>query len=231
MIEFKPYRKLSPSILGVDCKRKLVLLSLGRSTPVAEKLQRIFDVGTKLESVVVDWLVKDGWDVWYPASDRNVDFELQIGNGYLRGKIDFLKIMNDDVGRLYDVKVVNLNNFEKLEQHDGGLLFHYLIQGNLYVWALQQLDINQLTKGKCIAIDKKKWGLVVMSREKCEYKVLEFEYDESLIQNQLDTMEEVFQVNDIDSFLEIDEREQSKCKWCPFESICLETEFLRKEGK
>jgi len=219
-------RVLGASVIGEKCKRKLVLLSFGIEVPVSERLQRVFDVGKSLEGVVVEWLKRDGWQVWYGGSERDVDFRVRVGDGYVVGKVDLLRIFQGGIGRVYDVKVVSLENYERFLQGEGELLEKYVVQGNLYVWGLSQVDISKLTDGVCRELDRERWGLVVVSRERCSYEVLEFGYDEGVVEESLRKVEEVFCVRRIEDFVKVDSRGEEKCRWCNVRDICWELELM-----
>ncbi len=215
-------RKLHASQLGTNCMRRLFFRSIGMKEKVSDKAIRRMDVGNAIEPVAVEWLKRDGYEVWYGDSERGRDFELHVGDGVITGRIDILLVQGLR-GVVYDIKTVDLQNAYKLRKETVEELMQshkdYIIQINLYVYALLREDINKLTAGRVEDICDRECGLVVVSREMCDYGLREFEYNESVIREALEKAKKVFSVKNVEDFIElpIDERE---CKWCGFTDIC-----------
>ena len=70
---------LSASKCGFPCERYLFYsVNSPEAEATSSRTQRIFDVGTALEPVIVEWLRSDGWDVEYNQGSQNAPLEVQI---------------------------------------------------------------------------------------------------------------------------------------------------------
>ena len=64
---------LRASKIGFPCDRNLYYSANGVEGITSPKSQRIFDVGTYLEPVVVERLRADGWESEYNAGSQNAE--------------------------------------------------------------------------------------------------------------------------------------------------------------
>ncbi|MBR1487130.1 MAG: hypothetical protein IJ597_07755, partial [Synergistaceae bacterium] len=71
-------KTLRASKAGYPCDRNLWYAVNNFKGIITEKTQRIFDTGTCLEPLVVEWLRKDGWTVNYNQGSQNADLEFKI---------------------------------------------------------------------------------------------------------------------------------------------------------
>ena len=66
-------KTMRASRVGFPCDRNLFYSVNGYDETVSARSQRIFDVGTALEAVAVDWLREEGWDVFYNPGSQEAD--------------------------------------------------------------------------------------------------------------------------------------------------------------
>ncbi|MBQ4468783.1 MAG: hypothetical protein II917_01400, partial [Synergistaceae bacterium] len=81
---------LSASKCGFPCERNLFYSVNGYEGNSSSHSQRIFDVGTALEPVIVEWLRSDGWNVEYNQGSQNAEIEvsIELNGGQLIGHPD-----------------------------------------------------------------------------------------------------------------------------------------------
>ena len=101
---------LRASKIGFPCMRNLWYSANGYEGVTSEKTQRIFDVGTYLEPLVVEWLKNDGWNVEYNPGSQVAEFEISIPlyGGALKGHPDCFISRPDGLQNvLADIKTMN----------------------------------------------------------------------------------------------------------------------------
>ena len=102
---------LSASKAGFPCMRHVWYAvnrySCGEGND--KKTQRIFDVGTALEPVIVDWLRQDGWTVEYnPGSQlAEVKVSIPVKGGIIAGHPDCIISKGEIQNALVDIKTMN----------------------------------------------------------------------------------------------------------------------------
>ncbi len=114
---------LSASKAGFPCLRNLWYTVNGYSgTENNSRTQRIFDVGTVLEPLIVDWLRQDGWLVEYNPGSQQAALEVSIPvkGGKLTGHPDCIISKGDVQNALVDIKTMNDRTFRALKR-DGTL--------------------------------------------------------------------------------------------------------------
>ena len=81
---------MQASKVGFPCDRNLYYAVNGYKGKVSTKSQRIFDIGTALEPVVIDWLNQDGWTTFYNAGSQHAEMALyaDIQGGKIGGHPD-----------------------------------------------------------------------------------------------------------------------------------------------
>ena len=94
---------LRASKAGYPCDRNLWYAVNKYDGIITKKTQRIFDTGTYLEPLVVEWLRQDGWTVNYNQGSQNADLEfvIPISGGTIKGHPDAF------ISRLVDIKTMN----------------------------------------------------------------------------------------------------------------------------
>ena len=81
---------MNASRVGFPCDRNLWYAVNNYEGKVQSKSQRIFDVGTAIEPLVIDWLNQDGWTTFYNPGSQEAELELYapIEGGKIGGHPD-----------------------------------------------------------------------------------------------------------------------------------------------
>ena len=134
-----------------------------------KRTQRIFDVGTVLEPVIVGWLRADGWDVEYnPGSqDAELRVEVPISGGKLVGHPDCLMSRGEIQNVLVDIKTMNDRSYT-----------HWKREGTLkskpqYVTQLHIYAMGLMAQGRAI----EHLGIVGVNKNNSEMHIDLFDYD------------------------------------------------------
>ena len=104
---------MTASKVGFPCDRNLYYAVNGFKGEVKESSQRIFDVGSALEPLIVKWLNQDGWRVFYNPGSQSaaLEFYAPINGGKIGGHPDaFMSKLNCD-NVLVDIKTMNERAF------------------------------------------------------------------------------------------------------------------------
>lgn len=136
---------LRASKAGFPCRRNLWYSVNGFEPVNSVKTQRIFDIGTALEPVIVQWLINDGWEVDYNPGSQNAELELTIPlrNGSLAGHPDCIISKGNIKNALVDIKTMNERAFTRWKR-EGSLRTkpQYVTQLHIYAMGLQRLGKN-----------------------------------------------------------------------------------------
>lgn len=102
-------KTLRASKAGYPCDRNLWYAVNNFKGIITEKTQRIFDTGTCLEPLVVEWLRKDGWTVNYNQGSQNADleFKIPVNGGIIAGHPDAFISRPGCENVLVDIKTMN----------------------------------------------------------------------------------------------------------------------------
>ncbi len=104
-------KELSASKAGFPCMRNLwyTVNGYGVDGETDKRTQRIFDVGTALEPVAVDWLRQDGWTVEYNPGSQKAELKVSIPvrGGMLTGHPDCIISKGEIQNALVDIKTMN----------------------------------------------------------------------------------------------------------------------------
>ena len=114
---------LSASKAGFPCLRNLWYTVNGYSgAENNSRTQRIFDVGTVLEPVIVDWLRQDGWQVEYNPGSQQAALKvvIPVKGGKLCGHPDCIISEGEVQNTLVDIKTMNDRAFNHWK-HEGTL--------------------------------------------------------------------------------------------------------------
>ncbi|MEM1660833.1 MAG: PD-(D/E)XK nuclease family protein [Candidatus Bathyarchaeia archaeon] len=213
-------RKLGCSQLGERCERKLLLLSYGFSGRFRKHVLRVMEVGKLLEPLVVKWLMEDGYRVMYPEREREVDFAIKVGGGYVVGRYDLL-IFEDDEIVVSDIKVVSLESCYKARKFDfdrwreDPFLCKYLVQLHGYVWGLRQVNLPLFN-----GLSESKAKLVLFSRENLSYWIVDLEVRLDWFEQEiLERVKRVFSYGLIDGLMRLD-FDNRECEVCEFSVVC-----------
>ncbi len=161
---------LSASKAGFPCMRHLwyFVNGFGKGEP-DEHTQRIFDVGTALEPVAVNWLKSDGWNVEYNPGSQNAALEINIPvkGGLLKGHPDCIISKGQINNALIDIKTMNDRAFT-FWRREGTIKSksQYVIQLHIYALGLIQMgrDISKL-------------GVVGINKNNSDMHIDLFDYD------------------------------------------------------
>ena len=107
------HKVLHASKCGFPCQRNLFysINEPQEASSTSSRTQRIFDVGTALEPVIVQWLRSDGWEVEYNQGSQNAELEVHIpvNGGCLVGHHDcFISKPDGPHNILADIKTMKL---------------------------------------------------------------------------------------------------------------------------
>ena len=151
-----------------------------------KRTQRIFDVGTALEPVIVGWLKADGWEVEYnPGSqDAELKVEIPVRGGKLVGHPDCLMSRGKIQNALVDIKTMNDRAFR-----------HWKREGTLkakpqYVTQLHIYAMGVMAQGRKI----ERLGIVGVNKNNSEMDIDLLDYDEFRSQDLKDFTELLFRV-------------------------------------
>ena len=201
---------LRASKAGFPCARNLWYSVNGFPETVSAKSQRIFDVGTALEPVIVEWLRADGWNVEYNPGSQNAELEVfvPIIGGKLAGHPDCIISKGEIQNALVDIKTMNDRAFTYWKR-SGSLKTkpQYVIQLHIYAMGLMK-------QGRKI----ERLGIVGVNKNNSEMHIDFFDFDEN-------TSSEI--LNNAELILNAKERpeydcptEKWACEYCEFATQC-----------
>lgn len=175
-----------------------------------ERSQRIFDVGTCLEPLVVDWLRQDGWTVEYNAGSQEAPYEVKIelADGILAGHPDCIISRGDVQNVLVDIKTMNDRSF-RIWRREGSVKSKPQYVDQLHIYALGCKEDGRKIE---------RLGIVGVNKNNSEMYIDLFEYDESRIASILERTERVLKAEvepEQDS-----PRESWCCGYCEYAELC-----------
>ena len=202
------------SKLGFPCQRS-VWYSVnaneqGLTGTVSSKSQRIFDVGTALEPVIVSWLEADGWNVEYNPGSQDAELEVTIPiyGGKLAGHPDCIISKGEIQNALVDIKTMNERAFTQWKR-EGTLKAkpQYVTQVHIYAAGLK-------AQGRKI----EHLGIVGVNKNNSEMHIDFFDYDESTY---LDIVSRAEMIANAQDPAELDgATEKWACGYCEYYGIC-----------
>lgn len=160
---------LRASKAGFPCARNLWYSANGFEPVISPKTQRIFDVGTYLEPLVVKWLRDDGWDVEYNQGSQNAELEVNVPviGGKLAGHPDCFISKGDTHNCLIDIKTMNDRAFT-LWEREGSLKSKPQYVTQLHVYAM-----GCMTMGR-----KVDWlGIVAVNKNNSDWHIDLFKFN------------------------------------------------------
>ena len=142
-------KTLRASKAGFPCARNLWYSVNGETGVIGDHTQKIFDIGTCLEPLIVEWLRKAGWKVEYNPGSQNAElaFEIPVKGGKLSGHPDCFISRPEDGNQhvLADIKTMNDASFRRWKR-EGTLKDkpQYVDQLHIYamgaIWAGYKVD-------------------------------------------------------------------------------------------
>ena len=202
---------LSASKCGFPCERNLFYSVNGYEGNSSSHSQRIFDVGTALEPVIVDWLRSDGWEVEYNQGSQNAEIEVSIDveGGQLVGHPDCIISRPEGLQNvLIDIKTMNERAFTQWKR-EGSLKSKPQYVKQLHVYAA-----GLIAQGRKI----EKLGIVGVNKNNSELHMDFFDFDPELMKRIQDMTEHVFSLNDAP--VENSPSESWCCSYCEFSQLC-----------
>ena len=138
---------------------------------VSPKSQRIFDVGTYLEPMVVEWLKADGWEVDYNPGSQNAELEVTVPleNGWLAGHPDCIISKDDMENILVDIKTMNERAFTQWKR-EGSMKSKPQYVDQLHIYAM-----GCIRNG--ILINPHTLGIVGVNKNNSDWHIDFFDFD------------------------------------------------------
>lgn len=204
---------LSASKAGFPCMRNVwyTVNGYGVEGKSDKRSQRIFDVGTALEPVAVDWLRQDGWTVEYNPGSQEAELKviIPVKYGMLTGHPDCIISRGEIQNALVDIKTMNERSFTQWKR-EGTLKSkpQYATQLHIYAMGLKAAgrEISRL-------------GIVGVNKNNSEMHIDFFDFDQ-------------FRAEGIKEYAEMIFRSQKEPELgCPAESwACNYCEFSENCG-
>ena len=162
---------LRASKAGYPCARNLWYSINNAEGITSPKTQRIFDVGTYLEPLVVEWLKQDGWEVEYNPGSQNAELEvtLPVEGGILAGHPDCFISKGDLQNVLVDIKTMNDRSYT-LWKREGSLKSKPQYVDQLHVYAMACLHSGR-------PINMHTLGIVGVNKNNSDWHIDFFELD------------------------------------------------------
>ena len=201
---------LRASKAGFPCSRNLWYSVNGFAETVSPKSQRIFDVGTALEPVIVEWLRADGWNVEYNPGSQKAEIEVTVPviGGMLAGHPDCIISRGEIQNALVDIKTMNDRAFTYWKR-SGSLKTkpQYVIQLHIYAMGLMK-------KGHKI----ERLGIVGVNKNNSEMHIDFFDFDENTCNDILNNAELILNAKEIPEY--DCPTEKWACEYCEFSNQC-----------
>lgn len=201
---------LRASKAGFPCSRNLWYSVNKFPEAVSPKSQRIFDVGTALEPVIVEWLRADGWNVEYNPGSQNAEIEVTVPviGGMLAGHPDCIISKGEIQNALVDIKTMNDRAFTYWKK-SGSLKTkpQYVTQLHIYAMGLMK-------QGRKI----ERLGIVGVNKNNSEMHIDFFDFDEGTCNDILNNAELILNAKEIPEY--DCPTEKWACNYCEFHDIC-----------
>ena len=201
---------LRASKAGFPCDRNLWYSVHGYAGMTEESAQRIFDVGTYLEPMVVEWLRSDGWEVEYNPGSQQAECEisLKLDGGEIHGHPDCIISHGELRNVLVDIKTMNDRAFA-LWKREGTEKSkpQYVDQVHVYAQGL-------IESGRNIEM----LGIVGLNKNNSDLHIDLFKYDSARIVEILERSERVMKAMEVPT--ENSPREAWCCNYCEYADMC-----------
>ena len=201
---------LRASKAGFPCDRNLWYSVHGYAGMTEESAQRIFDVGTYLEPMVVEWLRSDGWEVEYNPGSQQAECEisLKLDGGEIHGHPDCIISHGELRNVLVDIKTMNDRAFA-LWKREGTEKSkpQYVDQVHVYAQGL-------IESGRNIEM----LGIVGLNKNNSDLHIDLFKYDSARIAEILERSERVMKAQEVPT--ENSPREAWCCNYCEYADMC-----------
>ena len=204
---------LHASKCGFPCLRHLFysINEANEETSTSSRTQRIFDVGTALEPVIVEWLRSDGWEVEYNEGSQNAELEVNIPvkGGVLVGHHDcFISKPNGPRNVLADIKTMNERSFS-LWKKEGTIKSKPQYVKQIHVYAMGLMKLGRTIEKLCI---------IGVNKNNSEMSFDFFDFDEAIADEIISMSENLFALHDVP--VENCPAESWCCHYCEFSDKC-----------
>ena len=201
---------LRASKAGFPCLRNLFYSVNGYEAKIDKRTQRIFEVGTYLEPLVVKWLQQEGWQVDYNPGSQNADFEVSvpITGGMLAGHPDAFISKGELQNVLIDIKTMNDRAFT-FWRREGSIKSkpQYVIQ--LHIYALGCINAGR---------NVEHLGIVGVNKNNSDWHIDLFDFNENTAELIKDTAQNVFSMTQPPEVHS--PSEDWACSYCEFSETC-----------
>ncbi len=203
-------KTLSASKIGHPCDMNLWFASNDIKEEFSPHTKRIFAVGSALESVVVSFLMEDGFDVFYNEKDHNspTDFVINVAGGAILGRYDILfRRPKEKLWVVGDIKTMNKQAFSWWKRKG---------TAEKYPQYLKQLTVYY--KGLSLSRDdlSDKIAIIGFCKDDSSYLIETMNYDEKVWFEIKERAERIFaQKNMFEP-----KRPSWACSYCGYKKIC-----------
>ena len=204
-------KTLSASKIGFPCARHLWYCANEYDSGETDtRTQRIFDVGTYLEPMIVEWLRQDGWTVDYNAGSQNAELKLTIPlvGGELTGHPDCFISKPNAPNVLADIKTMNDRAFREWKRN-GSLKSKPQYVDQLHVYAMGAMHAGYKVE---------KLAIVGLNKNNSDLNIDFFDYDWTRAESICKRAEAIFEAFEKPS--ENCPAEKWCCNYCGFWDIC-----------
>ena len=204
---------LRASKAGYPCLRNLFYsVHTPEKGITSPQTQRIFDVGSYLEPLVVEWLRADGWDVTYNQGSQNAELEvfLPLEGGNLAGHPDCFISKGDMQNVLVDIKTMNDRAYT-LWKREGTVKSKPQYVDQLHVYAMGCIRAG-------IEINLHTLGIVAVNKNNSDWHIDFFDFDFGRAADIQDKAVAVFAMTEPPT--ENSPCESWCCNYCEFSHCC-----------
>lgn len=203
---------LRASKIGFPCTRNLFYAVNDYEGITSPQSQRIFDVGTYLEPMVVDWLRADGWEVEYNPGSQEAQLEvsLLVEDGLIAGHPDCFISKGDLVNVLVDIKTMNDRAYTQWKR-EGTLASKPQYVDQLHAYAMGCIHAG-------ISINTHTLGVVAVNKNNSDWHIDFFDLDFGRIADLQDRASAIFSMSEPPT--EDSPREAWCCNYCEYSHMC-----------
>ena len=204
---------LRASRIGHPCDRNLWYSVNNYKSVISPKTKRIFDIGTALEPLIVEWLRNEGWHVDYNqgSQNANVEFKIPVKGGILAGHPDCF-ISKDNLNfSLIDIKTMNERAFLQWK-HEGSLKSKSQYVDQIHVYAMGAFQ------GGFYGVQN--LGICGMNKNNAEILIDFFDFDKDRADFLKIKAESIFALNKPPENNCPDSENKWACNYCEFSNIC-----------
>lgn len=204
-------KELRASKAGFPCDRNLwYALNDYSGAEDSESTRRIFDVGTCLEPLVVEWLKRDGWEVKYNPGSQKAEVEVivPVAGGEVRGHPDCIISRGSVRNVLVDIKTMNERSYQ-IWRREGTLKSKAQYADQVHIYA------QGLINAGC---EIEHVGIVGLNKNNSDLHIDIFDFSPERIAEILGRTERLMRAEDAPQ--EGSPREGWCCSYCEYWQIC-----------